>query len=544
MTAARPAAALLACALALGARAAPPALFTTSDRCSACHNGLTTKAGGDVSIGIAWRASIMANSARDPYWQAAVSREIADHLPVRAAIEDVCATCHMPMSRYEAHAAGRAGQVFAHLPFGPGGGAKDRLAEDGVSCALCHGIEQAKLGTRESYDGGFAVDGSRPPGDRRSYGPFAVEAGLDRVMQSATGFRPVQSEHVRRSELCATCHTLFTTAYRDGQPIGQLPEQMPYVEWLHGAFKDVQSCQDCHMPKPGTPAPIASVLGPVREDFREHTFPGGNFLVLGMLDRYRVELDVTALPSELGLARAGTLAFLRDRAARLAVQARPGKKGTLEAEVKVENLTGHKLPTAFPSRRAWIRLAVKDARGRTVFESGRLNADGSIEGNDNDADPRAYEPHYARITRQDEVQIYESILAAPDGTITTGLLSATHYAKDNRLLPEGFDKAKAPPEIAVVGAAAKDPEFRGGGHRVLYVVPLGAAVAPLRVEAELWYQPIAFRWAMNHTFYPQAESRRFVRWYREMSASSATTLAAASAVVPSVRAPRPRTRAR
>ena len=544
MTTARPAAALLACALALGARAAQPSLFATSDRCSACHNGITTKAGRDVSIEIAWRASIMANTARDPYWQAAVPREIADHPTVRANIEDECATCHMPMSRFEAHAAGRTGQIFAHLPFGPRGNPQDRLAEDGVSCALCHSIEDAKLGTRESYDGGFVVDTSRRPGDRPVYGPFAVEAGLDRVMHSATGFRPIQSQHVKRSELCATCHTLFTPTFRNGEKIGELPEQMPYVEWLHGAFRDVQSCQDCHMPKPATPAPIASVLGPVHEDFREHTFPGANFFMLGMLDRYRAELDVAALPSELGLARTGTLAFLRDAAARISVQARPGKRGTVEAEVSVENLTGHKLPTAFPSRRVWIHLLVKDARGRTIFESGRLNDDGSIAGNDNDADPRAYEPHHQRITRPDEVQIYEPILAAPDGTITTGLLTAVRYAKDNRLLPAGFDKATAPPEIAVVGGAATDPEFRGGGHRVLYVVPLGAAVAPLKVEAELWFQPIGFRWAMNHTFYQQAESQRFVGWYREMSRSTGTRLAAASAVVQRVRGAHPPARRR
>ncbi|HMF01272.1 MAG TPA: hypothetical protein VKK06_15390, partial [Terriglobia bacterium] len=50
-------------------------LFQTSDRCFACHNGLSTSAGEDISIGFAWRASIMANSARDPYWQAGVRRE-------------------------------------------------------------------------------------------------------------------------------------------------------------------------------------------------------------------------------------------------------------------------------------------------------------------------------------------------------------------------------------------------------------------------------------------------------------------------------------
>src|SRR5712672_3282137 len=75
--------------------------FQTSDRCLACHNGLTTPSGKDVSIGFDWRSSIMANSSRDPYWQASVRREGIDHPESRAAIEDGCADCHMPISRYQ-----------------------------------------------------------------------------------------------------------------------------------------------------------------------------------------------------------------------------------------------------------------------------------------------------------------------------------------------------------------------------------------------------------------------------------------------------------
>jgi hypothetical protein len=41
-------------------------VFLTSHECLACHNGLTTAGGEDVSIGVAWRASMMANSSRDP----------------------------------------------------------------------------------------------------------------------------------------------------------------------------------------------------------------------------------------------------------------------------------------------------------------------------------------------------------------------------------------------------------------------------------------------------------------------------------------------
>src|SRR5215468_12687905 len=78
-------------------------LFQTSDRCFACHNGLTTPRGEDISIGFAWRATMMANSARDPYWQAGVRRESIDHAESKAVIEDECSKCHMPMARYQSH---------------------------------------------------------------------------------------------------------------------------------------------------------------------------------------------------------------------------------------------------------------------------------------------------------------------------------------------------------------------------------------------------------------------------------------------------------
>jgi hypothetical protein len=79
--------------------------------------------------------------------------------------------------------------------------------------------------------------------------------------------------------------------------------------------------------------------------------------------------------------------------------------GGLEADVFVENLTGHKLPTAYPSRRAWLHVRVQDGNHRTVFESGGLNPDGSIQGNDNDADPARFEPHDSKIENPDQVQI-------------------------------------------------------------------------------------------------------------------------------------------
>src|ERR1700724_1978085 len=99
-------------------------------------------------------------------------------------------------------------------------------------------------------------------------------------------------------------------------------------------------------------------------------------------------------------------------------------------EVFVENLSGHKLPTAYPSRRVWLHVTVRDRNGKAIFESGALNSDGSIVGNDADADATRFEPHYAEITQPDQVQIYETILGDAIGKPTTGLLTGLRYLKD------------------------------------------------------------------------------------------------------------------
>ena len=105
-------------------------MFVTSHECGACHNGLTTPGGEDVSIGVSWRASMMANSSRDPYWQAGVRREIMDHPEAAEEIEDECAICHMPMSRTKARAANQHGRIFAHLPIGAGAASDARTRKE------------------------------------------------------------------------------------------------------------------------------------------------------------------------------------------------------------------------------------------------------------------------------------------------------------------------------------------------------------------------------------------------------------------------------
>src|SRR6185295_4372167 len=153
--------------------------------------------------------------------------------------------------------------------------------------------------TCESFVGGFVVAGPQPT-PRPVYGPFEVQKGLTTVMRSSAEFQPTQGEHIRQSELCATCHTLITKALNpQGQVIGQLPEQVMYLEWKHSAFAaEQQSCQSCHMPAVEQDMPIASVLGQPRKGLSRHVFVGGNFFMLGLLNRFRVELGVEAEPQE------------------------------------------------------------------------------------------------------------------------------------------------------------------------------------------------------------------------------------------------------
>jgi hypothetical protein len=504
--------------------------FQTSDRCVACHNGLTTGSGEDVSIGFDWRSSMMANSSRDPYWQASVRRESIDHPESQAAIEDECSVCHMPISRFEAKLRGASGQIFTHLPF-DSNNRDSAAAEDGVSCSVCHQISNEKLGTRESFNGRFVIDTPVPHGERPEYGPFAIPTGQTHIMETSTGgFRPTEAAHIRNSALCGTCHTLYTQALGiGGKEVGAFPEQMPFLEWLHSDYPSKSTCQSCHMPEIHSAVPITAVLGVPRAGARRHTFVAANFFMLKMLNTFRADLSVVALPQEMTTASNRTVAFLESETARVTILSINAAAGTLHVEVLVQNLSGHKLPTAYPSRRAWLHVLVRDGNDRKVFESGALKADGSIEGNANDADPTRFEPHYREIKSSEEVQIYEPILKDQDGHVTTGLLSAVGYLKDNRLLPAGFQKQTAEKDIAVIGDAAEDPNFTDAGDLVRYSVALGDARGPLHVEVELWYQPIGFRWAHNLAPYTAEESRRFVRYYDSLSTSSGVVLARATA---------------
>ena len=123
-----------------------------------------------------------------------------------------------------------------------------------------------------------------------------------------------------------------------------------------------------------SPGPFASssVLGDARDEMAQHVFVGGNAFMVRMLNRYRTELGVAALPSELDATARATIRQLQGETATLSISPLQINGRQLAFRVDVRNLTGHKFPTGYPSRRAWLHVTVRSGDA-LVFESGAVD---------------------------------------------------------------------------------------------------------------------------------------------------------------------------
>jgi hypothetical protein len=333
-------------------------------------------------------------------------------------------------------------------------------------------------------------------------------------MQSSSGFVPVKTEHLSRAALCATCHTLYTPFVdSSGAIAGEFPEQMPFFEWYYSDFRRTQTCQDCHMPEVEGGVRISNLSQSLRSPFSKHSFVGGNAYMLGILNEFGEELAVTASQEHFEDAISRTLEQLQNSTAQIEVERTQRLGNRVIADVIVTNLAGHKFPSGFPSRRTWIHVKLEDANGSTLFESGGFSDDGRIMGNANDEDPAQYEPHYDAIVQPDQVQIYEAILRDTQSEVTTRLLRAAAYLKDNRLIPSGFEKGAPIEDIAVRGRARDDVDFLDGADQIQYSMSYESAAGPLTLTVELLYQSVGYRWAENLRGREGEVIERFTQYY-------------------------------
>ena len=517
--------------------------FVGSGRCALCHGNLADREDRDMSITNHWRSTMMANAAKDPFWQAKVESETSRNPAIKQVIEEKCVACHMPMAwrqfnidkqAYESGSGDTPYDAFIKPT-----NQLNSAAMDGVSCSLCHQIEDQGLGTKDNFSGKFIIDAEIPAPQRPHFGPY--KETVPEPMQTSIGYKPLYSAHTNDSALCATCHTLYTP-YLDsaGNIAGEFPEQTPYLEWLHSEYGEplgtrhdiseqvgkVRLCQECHMPHSQSGGVLIAMPAPKesteKDHFSQHHFVGGNILLLNMMQDNIDPLGITASTEKITDTKKRAADQLQRQSANLFLHGGAISKDTLTVAVAVENQVGHKLPTGFPSRRAWLHLVVQDGAGAVLFESGKPQADGIIMGDDGD-EKNLFEPHYDVISQQDQVQIYESVMQNTDGEVTHTLLRGAGYIKDNRLLPKGFDKKTAAADIAVRGAAAADENFTGGSDLVTYRIPVGNQSGPFTITAELLYTPVSHSFMQDLTqdaSLPRVD--RFVKLYSEADKTPVT----------------------
>ena len=469
--------------------------FCGSGHCVRCHDGMRDEEGETVSLVEEWKVSLMAFSFVDPLWKAKVRSETLRLPDKAAAIEKKCVTCHGPMAATEAVFNGDDVSIFDD-GFDNPENVYHPLAKEGVSCTLCHQILDDNLGTDDSFSGGFLID-SETGRYRLLYGQ--IENPFTSSMQRSVSYRPALGMHMHGSSVCATCHELMTP-YVDADteqwvPDATFAEQTPYSEWLASDYSkgdDFQSCHDCHLTHaPGVPAAKAPNWLEAREDFSRHTFFTENLTMLSLLETFSRELQIDATGLTESQESGG--AYLAG-AGKVKLEKAELKDGELEVTLQVHNHTGHKLPTSIPIRRIYLHVTVNDQAhpgGGPVFESGACNEDGTITGVDSDLAAESFEPHHEIITSPEQVQVYEGIMGNTKGEVTYTLLFAAQFLKDNRLLPDGFDKESAPGIVQVYGAAKNDDDFTAGMDTVVYRVA-GLEGQAYDVRVELLDQTISY----------------------------------------------------
>lgn len=467
--------------------------FATSGRCAGCHGsdsiGIASVdgMGRDVNVVSDWRSTLMANSARDPFFRAKMEHEVLVNPGHQGAIEGKCLSCHAPLGFHEQHMLG--GTFTAAMLD------TSIFGLDGVSCLACHQQAPSTAGNAFSGELGFTID--------TIYGPYPDDEINGDIMEFFVGFRPTLGEHILDGRTCAGCHTLITeTIDLQGVLTGdRFVEQATWHEWKNSVYDgSEQNCRGCHLPRINDGIILASeyIFLPSHSPFGLHHLVGGNDYMVRLLKDNAAALDVKAEPVHFDSTIARSLDILQHRTLELDLVLMDRTPDTAFYRVDLVNLAGHKFPSGFPSRRAIVEFALLNDDGDTLFVSGRVNAAQEVEGHD-----ATYEPHHDVIRYPDQAQIYELVMGDVNGDVTTVLERALSALKDNRLVPQGFSTQHyAYDTTRIVGAAEIDPDFNhdalglegNGGDRVHYHVPMNGYGGGLHARARVLFQPVPPRW--------------------------------------------------
>lgn len=464
--------------------------FAASGKCGGCHGhdpagfAMITASGEDVNIADDWAGTMMANSAKDPFWRAKVSHEILINPLEQSNIENTCTRCHAPLGRFEA-------EYTNQLPYSIDSMINDSIALDGVSCSACHQQQDTLIGNNFSGNLHYVK--------KHVYGQFTnIFAG---PMQFFDGFTPSYGAHIDTAGLCGACHTLITNTHDlAGNPTGgHFIEQATYHEWKNSTYSVVnKTCQSCHIPRIDEPIDLATnypfLSG--KQPFGKHHLIGGNAFMLKLMKDNMAAISATCNPSNYDTTIARTTRYLRDSTMDMTVIQTARTVDTVYYDVDLKNKAGHKFPSGYPSRIAWVQFVVTDNMNDTLYQSGLLDANGNIIGRD-----PGFEPHHNVCYTNNDVQIYEMVMGDVNNNPTTVLERADTCLKDNRFVPKGFSTSHASYDSTMIIGVNNDPDFNysgpveGTGEDIVhYHVFINGYGGPLNISSTVYYQSVPRAW--------------------------------------------------
>ena len=391
---------------------APPAYrHQVTDMCRPCHKRQVAQ----------WRETLHAKA----HGEAVYDRYfIKASMESGQKLETFCARCHTPLGVFR-------GEIpFGAPPRRPGDTRVSEVAREGVQCDFCHTIS----GYDRLENGGYRIEAVRV-----MRGPLR---GARSPMHGTA-----HEALFRKAELCGTCHNV-------SHPGCGIVLESTYTEWRESAYaREGVVCQDCHMTagltrrlaRPGR----AAHGGPERRHVSDHTFVGPNVIFAS---------DATAEGREL---RRRSLELMR-RAARIEIGDPARERGRVVLPIRVANVgAGHSLPTGVTElREMWLELRVKDDRGRTLHESGRLDGQGNLEPDTIVYRTDVYDKAGKRTTRfwntaskgrDHRVPARGSITEKIDlGELSAGQLSVEVLLRYRSVTPAGLQEVGAPRNLVKI----------------------------------------------------------------------------------------------
>ncbi|HEY0979081.1 MAG TPA: T9SS type A sorting domain-containing protein, partial [Flavobacteriales bacterium] len=466
--------------------------FVTAGRCAGCHGfdslgmAMVDLDGVSVNVTDDWRSTMMANSARDPFFLAKIEHESLVNPAHAEALQNKCLGCHAPLGMHQEEMLGNPAFTLAMLD-------TSVMGHDGVSCLACHMQNPDSAG--HHFSGELTFDSAQV------YGPYPDSTITAAIMEFFVRFRPSFGEHIIDGRVCAGCHTLITeTVDLEGNYTGgHFVEQATWQEWKNSAYPAADiNCRGCHMPRIDDPVILASEYAFLNghSPFGKHELVGANTFMLRLMRDRIEELGIPATTTQFDSTIARTERMLRG-SVDLDLTFVDRTDDTLFVDVSLTNLAGHKFPSGYPSRRAFVQLIALDGSGDTLFHNGTWDETWEVLGHD-----LPYEPHHDVITAGDQVQIYEMVMGDVLGGTTTVLERAAAPLKDNRLVPAGFSTAHASYDTTLIaGVPPGDLDFNhylgeegNGGDVVHYHVPLQGHGGSINVHARIYYQPLPPQW--------------------------------------------------